>query len=56
MLQTDVTLVLLDPDLDGTAGLPKADLTTLACYQTTWCNNPEDSHLHMQSTLTNSKI
>jgi hypothetical protein len=26
----DVALVLLDPGLDGTAGLPDVDLTTLA--------------------------
>jgi hypothetical protein len=28
MLQTDVALMLLDPHLDGTAGLPDVDLTT----------------------------
>jgi hypothetical protein len=30
MLQMDVALVLLDPSLEGTAGLPNVDLTTLA--------------------------
>jgi hypothetical protein len=30
MLQMDVALVLLDPRLNGTVGLPDIDLTTLA--------------------------
>jgi hypothetical protein len=33
MLQTNVALVLLDPGLDGTAGLTDVDLTTLAGYK-----------------------
>jgi hypothetical protein len=30
MMQTDVALVFLDIGLDGTAGLPELDMTTLA--------------------------
>jgi hypothetical protein len=32
MLQMDVALVLRDPGIDGTAGLPSVDLITLAGY------------------------
>jgi hypothetical protein len=51
MLQTDVALVLFDPFLDGTAGLPDVDLTTPALHAVYTMSLESQFMLHSQKEL-----